>query len=1216
MKLKINRLITVPLLVLFAVDCYYYLSNHSILTSTEISNQIQRYIRQNPSILLSLETPTLDNRYRLYESLTGLQHQLQQQFSLKTIYLIITEADKQICWNQAIPDTIYRNLLKSKPVYPDSAQRYYGSIPLSDQANLIFLGLPAQHPETSTSMMVYLNALVILLVLLHFSKSYPRLILIILSGLVVVNYFLPYQALVGNSPVFSYHRMLFFYPQGISFHAFGLAITLAFIGLINLIITRELRVSPRPTPTKFLLNTIGLSLYSIGLNVFIFYGMTGLVLENEHYFLSMRSFFPSEMTVFSYLLLVLLILTWLAGMEGLRKTYPISFRIGMILWIALFIYSAQLILLIILIWSILFLYRHVPRYKHLWLWIILVGNLIIIVAITLHQWNSSAQMIEYQSRFLLRYDRYKYEQTIHKLDQMEPGQISRLRNYPLPFLYYSIHQNLEYCHRLPYPFYHFWLINKNRLIEQDSLLQGVFYYENQTFYFMAQATKQGNFFLLPNLEKNYQYWLDRRAVYQISLDELRPIEALNYNFFKLTYGEYQNNQLIKSLYPGAQIFPARAPDLKLQKKITQMMIPVQDINLNGHWLAISYSWPDRYRLLDVWIKNYLLLTILFLLVFSLIRQTRSPLSIRQIIEKYNFSSFLTKLIAVQSISLLLLMISLFYLTRDSLKKYSLRQLEESFIQHQLNIEDYFLQRIDQIDRYLARLLVQWETRRTITADESDQLSILYYLFDQDGRLVYQNYPADWLDDTRLTALERTIQPGYSLDIVHNQLFMIFTTPYQLQNQFAGKALLAVPVTQSELNYLFEIKGIAYTFYLKDRNILAEDGLFFNQLFPTLIDFQDYYDLLNNQAPSILNYENKDVTFTARSRLFSEDKLGLVSFIRTFESPVLQAINNQYFISFILLTALAIFLIVLINRQMTRHISQVADFIPSILENKQARRLPVMGHDEFSLLTRAINHLSENLQREKEKTLQLEKERLVNELAREIAHEIKNPLTPMQLSLQHLNDVYHDDREEFISIYPPIAQRLQNQIEILNQLSHKFLAISKFEIGPLHPIDPVPILIELTALYNQNQPLFRIMLHESHIPVSILANQQSLNQLFVNLIKNALEASESETDPIEIILQPKKSTLTITFRDSGIGIPEDIRHRIFLPYYTTKISGSGLGLTICKKIMDHLQGEISLQSNLPRGTIVNLRFPIHRPDNPEIPDHLNEPDDQVEKTKPT
>ncbi|MBP7461855.1 MAG: HAMP domain-containing histidine kinase, partial [Candidatus Delongbacteria bacterium] len=871
---------------------------------------------------------------------------------------------------------------------------------------------------------------------------------------------------------------------------------------------------------------------------------------------------------------------------------PIGFMLVLILWTILLTYSGHWILTASLIWMILFALIPFNHVKRAWLWNILIGSLIFIIALTFHLWAGSARLIDQQSRFLFREDRYQAHQTIHRLDQWTPDQLSVPGSQEFPFLYYSIPDDMEYTHRLPYPYYHFWMLNKSHLIQHDSLQQGIFYYENQPFYFMSQTTPQGHYILLPSIKKNYQYWLDRQELYAIRLDELRLITMLNYDFFTVRYREYHYNQRVESSEPESQVFPVRIRDLNPQKKLNQIMIKVQDYYLDGHWLAISYRWPDRYRIVTVWIKNYLMLAGLLLVLTALIKYAHSPELFHNLVNRPAYSSFLSKLIAVQSISLLLLMISLFYLTRESQQNYSLQQLEAGFIHHQQNFNDHFLQRVDFMERQLPRILDQIAINRSDSFhEETDSLSILYYLFDTDGRLIHHNFPAEWLDDRRLTELERADQPGYHLDMIHGQLFMLLSTPCRFQDGLSGKALLAAPITQAELEYLFDTKGIAFTFYLKERNILAETGLFFSRQFPMMIDFREYYRMLNNQSASSLDHDSHSVIYTAKCRLFSDDNLGLISFRVPLESPVLQTVYNQYFVSFILLTALAIIMIGLINRQLTRHLSQITDFIPSILENQPDRRLPIKGHDEFSLLSRTINQLSENLQREKEKTLQLEKERLVNQLAREIAHEIKNPLTPMTLSLQHLNDVYQEDPKQFMAIYPPIAQRLQNQIEILNQLSRKFLAVSRFEIGTLEPIDPVPILKELSELYNQNQPHPRISLRLDSPSGMILANRSSLNQLFVNLIKNGLEASPEPSPFITIRLRRIDSGLEILISDTGSGIPEELRQQIFLPYYTTKISGSGLGLTICKKIMDHLEGEISLEPNQPQGTTARLLFPL-------------------------
>ncbi|MBP7462487.1 MAG: hypothetical protein KBA26_14475, partial [Candidatus Delongbacteria bacterium] len=363
MKLKPKLLAAFGLIILAAINILYYTTSPPVITSTLVDQRITDYIRANPSFLQPLVTPTLDNRYRLHDWLSKLERELSREFSLQTLYLMIQGDDKQICWNRAIPDSIFPLLSMTDP-YPKVIPGYYsGKAGLTPSVHLMYIAQPARPSSSWPTLLIWLNLLIIFMIVHKISLSHPKSIMSILVLWIALEFFLAGPL---ESPGFHYHSMLFIFPFGVSFHALGLAIILIVFIMLNLITGRS--VTKMKSSVSANRQAALILIYSVFLNGFIFYSLTGLILENEQYFLSHLHFLPSEMTFYSYLILALILIVWQTGMKNLRRVAPIGFMLILILWTILLTYSGHWILTASLIWMILFALIPFNHVKRAWLW--------------------------------------------------------------------------------------------------------------------------------------------------------------------------------------------------------------------------------------------------------------------------------------------------------------------------------------------------------------------------------------------------------------------------------------------------------------------------------------------------------------------------------------------------------------------------------------------------------------------------------------------------------------------------------------------------------------------------------------------------------------------------------------------------------------------------------------------------------------------------------
>jgi signal transduction histidine kinase len=209
-----------------------------------------------------------------------------------------------------------------------------------------------------------------------------------------------------------------------------------------------------------------------------------------------------------------------------------------------------------------------------------------------------------------------------------------------------------------------------------------------------------------------------------------------------------------------------------------------------------------------------------------------------------------------------------------------------------------------------------------------------------------------------------------------------------------------------------------------------------------------------------------------------------------------------------------------------------------------------------------------------------------ELARQIAHEIKNPLTPIRLGVQHLLRARHDGRTDFDSALERTSRQILAEIERLDAIARAF---SRFgappaEAAPLAVADLVSVAKDAAELYELGGGAHVRV--EADGPVEAMVRRDEVKEVLINLIENARDAGASE---VTIAVDESAGRVTIIVQDDGRGIPADILPRIFEPQFSTTTSGTGLGLAICKRLVESWGGEIQVESKGGRGTRVQIEL---------------------------
>ncbi|MEM9801719.1 MAG: ATP-binding protein [Planctomycetota bacterium] len=297
----------------------------------------------------------------------------------------------------------------------------------------------------------------------------------------------------------------------------------------------------------------------------------------------------------------------------------------------------------------------------------------------------------------------------------------------------------------------------------------------------------------------------------------------------------------------------------------------------------------------------------------------------------------------------------------------------------------------------------------------------------------------------------------------------------------------------------------------------------------------------------------------------------------------------------LVLLIAILVTVLVARRTTRPVQELEAFTRRVASGDLDAQVPVRGHDELADLSRSFNRMTHQLKDNRAQLVEAEKDAAWREMARQVAHEIKNPLTPIQLSVSLLQRAHDDDSPEFPRILDQTIDVVQRQVRNMRDIAQDFYRFAGEHRDP-EPVDARAILadvFELNAAWAESEGVHLVSGTATNgaSPLIVEADPDELQRALVNLVSNAIEAMVDGGGEIVGDVARVGEDVEITIRDTGRGIDDAVRERLFEPYFTTRSSGTGLGLAIVRRVVEDLGGSISLE-NAPEGggAIATIRLP--------------------------
>lgn len=303
--------------------------------------------------------------------------------------------------------------------------------------------------------------------------------------------------------------------------------------------------------------------------------------------------------------------------------------------------------------------------------------------------------------------------------------------------------------------------------------------------------------------------------------------------------------------------------------------------------------------------------------------------------------------------------------------------------------------------------------------------------------------------------------------------------------------------------------------------------------------------------------------------------------------------STYLVAFIniyvILIAFAIFIALIISNYITKPLQLIKEKISRLKLGRTNEKIEWSKNDEIGSLVVEYNRMVEELSNSAELLAKSERESAWREMAKQIAHEIKNPLTPMKLSVQYLQKAWDEKAPDWDDRLKRFTQTIVEQIESLSIIASEFSDFAKMPKSKFAKTEIVEVIKNSIGLFKNATPInIEFNYTEKQF---VLADREQLLRVFNNLIKNAIQAIvDPENGQIDIKVEKDLNIVVVYFKDNGIGIPKDQKEKVFYPNFTTKSGGMGLGLAMVKNIIQNAGGEITFESEEDVGTTFIIALP--------------------------
>lgn len=308
------------------------------------------------------------------------------------------------------------------------------------------------------------------------------------------------------------------------------------------------------------------------------------------------------------------------------------------------------------------------------------------------------------------------------------------------------------------------------------------------------------------------------------------------------------------------------------------------------------------------------------------------------------------------------------------------------------------------------------------------------------------------------------------------------------------------------------------------------------------------------------------------------------------SAFIVAFSNVY----ILLILISLLIALFIGNKLTLPLLQIEKNLKGIQLGKENAKIEYLGEDEIGRLAKEYNKKVDELAESAALLARSERELAWREMARQVAHEINNPLTPMKLNIQYLQRIKEQGIENFDEYFEKVSKTLIENIDVLSMIASSFSDFAKMPKIHNELLDLQERARDAVQLFEKTTNVTIHLILNENEPVQIVADKDQFNRALINLIKNGIQAIPREKEGNLVIeVKKDKDHALISVTDDGVGIPAELHEKLFEPSFTTKSSGMGLGLAITKRIIENFKGEIWFQTEINVGTSFFIKVPLAR-----------------------
>jgi len=399
------------------------------------------------------------------------------------------------------------------------------------------------------------------------------------------------------------------------------------------------------------------------------------------------------------------------------------------------------------------------------------------------------------------------------------------------------------------------------------------------------------------------------------------------------------------------------------------------------------------------------------------------------------------------------------------------------------------------------------------------------------------------------------------------------------------------IIRADIN-LYDLKG---RLFATSRSEIYDRGLLSRRINPVAfkaISVENKPLFLHDEKLGEMNF------FSAYSPIYNQNNrltgyLNLPYFTRQDDfkkqvSDFIVAFSNLY----ILLIMISLMVALIISNKLTAPLLEIENYLKGIHLGKTNVKIEYSGEDEIGRLAKEYNKKVDELAESAELLARSERESAWQEMARQVAHEINNPLTPMKLSIQYLQRIKEQNSENFDDYFYRVSRTLVEQIDALSLIASSFSDFAKMPVIHNELIDLNEKIGEVVFLFENINNLtisFTVLGTEK---VMVTADKDQLGRVIINLIKNGIQAIPKDRKGIlGLMLYKDEYWAYISVTDNGGGIPAELQDKLFEPSFTTKSSGMGLGLAIARRIIENYKGEIWFQSTRDVETTFFIKIPL-------------------------